>query len=194
MKRHLPILLGLLVLAAPPCPAAEPFKLEPGFLRLDNGKDLSGWFGAQWSGKKTGNVDGWSVVEGAIHLDAKTAKNHLFSEKTYSRNAIIRLQFRATKAADSGLNVHGNQFQVRDYVNSLPDTKKYAPPCKPPGEWNDLELDLSDGVAVIRLNDKVIEKAWKAGTNAKLGLGLQVEKGDFDFRFIRLKEKKPKTE
>jgi len=194
MKRHLPMLLGLLTLATLPCPGAEQFRLEPGFVRLDNGKDLTGWFGAQWSGKKTGSVDGWSVVDGAIHLEAKSAKNHLFSPKTYSRNAIIRLQFRATKAADSGLNVHGNQFQVRDYVNSLPDTKKYAPPCRPPGEWNDLELDLTDGVAVIRLNGKVIEKAWKAGTNANIGLGLQVEKGDFDFRYIRLKEKQPKTE
>jgi len=194
MKRHLPMLLGLLAFSTLPCAGAEKFKLEPGFLRLDNGKDLTGWFGAQWSGEKTGNIDGWSVIDGAIHLDAKAAKNHLFSRKTYSRNAVIRLQFRATKAADSGLNVHGNQLQVRDYVNSLPDTKKYASACKPPGEWNDLELDMTDGVAVIRLNGKVIEKAWKAGTNANIGLGLQVEKGDFDFRHIRLKEKKPKIE
>jgi hypothetical protein len=193
MKGHLLIAFALVALATLPCPGAEKFKLEPDFVRLDNGKDLTGWFGAQWSGKKTGNVDGWRVVDGAIHLDAKTAKNHLFSQKKYSRHVIIRLQFRATKAADSGLNVHGNQFQVRDYVNSLPDTKKYAPPCKPPGEWNDLELDMTDGVAVIRLNGKVIEKAWKAGTNAKVGLGLQLEKGDFDFRYIRLKEKQPRT-
>lgn len=192
MKRHLPFVLAMLALSGPPCPGAEKFKLEPGFVRLDNGKDLKGWFGARWSGKKTGDHSGWSVVNGAIRLDAKAAKNHLFSSKRYGRSAIIRLQFNAAKAADSGLNLHGKQFQVRDYVNSLPDTKKYAPPCKPPGKWNDLELDITNGVAVIRLNGKVIEKAWKIGDNAKLGLGLQREKGDFAFRYIRLKEKKPK--
>lgn len=173
--------------------SAEKFKLEPGFVRLDNGQDLTGWFAARWSGEKTGEPTGWSVVDGAIHLDSRAARSHLFSEKTYSRNAIIRLQFRAARAADSGLNLHGKQFQVRDYLNSLPDTRKYAPACKPPGQWNDLELDITDAVAVIKLNGKVIEKAWKIGTDADRGLGLQREQGDFDFRRLQLKEKRPQT-
>jgi hypothetical protein len=180
-------LLVAAVLSASCCPAADDFQLEPGFVRLDNGKDLTGWFGARWSGEPTANHNGWSVVDGAIHLDCQAANCHLFHEKAYSPNAVIRLQFRATKAADSGLCVHGSQFQVRDYINALPDTKQYAPACKPPGQWNDLELDLTDGVAVVKLNGQVIEKAWRAGKNAKLGLGLQREKGDFDYRYIRLK-------
>ena len=168
----------------------ERFQLEPGFVRLDNGKDLAGWFSARWSGEKTGDRTGWSVVDGAIHLDSEAARSHLFNEKTYSKNVIIRLQFRAGRVADSGLCIHGRQFQVRDYPNSLPDTKKYAPFCNRPGEWNDLELDITDGVAVIKLNGQVVEKAWKLGTAADRGLGLQRELGEFDFRYIRLKEKK----
>ena len=181
------------ILAAATClPAAEELKLEPGFTRLDNGKDLSGWYGSQWSGRPTGNHKGWSVVDGAIHLDVAAARAHLFSEKQFSPSCVLRLQFRTTKEADSGLCVHGDQFQVRDYVYSLPDTQQYAPACNPPGEWNDLDLDLTGGVAVIKLNGKVIEKAWRAGKNTKIGLGLQREKGDFDYRFLRIKEK-PKT-
>jgi arylsulfatase A-like enzyme len=191
MKCRWPWILALFALSPPLCPGAEQFQIEPGFTRLDNGKDLTGWFGSTWSGVNTGNVDGWSVVDGAIHLNAATAKNHLFSHKTYGRSVIIRLQFNAAKAADSGLNVHGKQFQVRDYIYSLPDTRKYAPPCKPPGQWNDLEFDVTDGVAVVRLNGRVIEKAWKTGDNPDIGLGLQREKGDFAFRYVRLKEKKP---
>lgn len=182
--------LGMVVGAAC-CQAAEDFRLEPGFVRLDNGKDLSGWYGSRWSGEPTGNHDGWSVVDGAIHLDCQAARCHLFHEKAFSPNALIRLQFRATKAADSGLCVHGDQFQVRDYVYALPDTQKYAFACNSPGQWNDLELDLTDGVAVVKLNGKVIEKAWRAGRNTKLGLGLQREKGDFEFRYVRIKEKTP---
>jgi hypothetical protein len=178
------------ILAAATCaPAAEELKLEPGFTRLDNGKDLTGWYGSQWSGRPTGNNKGWSVLDGAIHLDVAAGNSHLFHKTTFSPSCIIRLQFRTTKAADSGLCVHGEQFQVRDYINSLPDTQQYAFACKPPGEWNDLELDLTDGVAVIKLNGKVIEKAWRAGKNTKVGLGLQREKGDFDYRFLRIKEK-----
>jgi hypothetical protein len=195
ITRHLLLVPILVTLSTPPCPGADVFRLEPGFLRLDNGKDLAGWFAASWSGRKSGAPSGWSVVDAAIHLDCRAARSHLFSEKTYSRNAVIRLQFRAALAADSGLNVHGKQFQVRDYVGSpLGDTKRYAFACKPSGQWNDLELDITDGVAVIRLNGKVIERAWQIGTAADRGLGLQREKGDFDFRYIRLKEKQSKKQ
>ena len=42
--------------------SGEKFQLESGFTRLDNGKDLEGW---------TGKLDGWSVIDGYIHLDVK---------------------------------------------------------------------------------------------------------------------------
>ena len=168
----------------------ETFQPEPGFVRLDNGKDLTGWYGAKWSGEKTGDTAGWSVVDGAIHLDSEAAKSQLFHEKTYSKNSVIRLQFRAARAADSGLCIHGKQFQVRDYPNALNDTKNYAPFSNRTGEWNDLEIDITDGVAVIKLNGQIIEKAWKSGPDPALGLGLQKELGECDFRYIRLKEKK----
>jgi len=158
-------------------------KLESGFIRLDNGKDLAGW---------TGNDRDWSVVHGAIHLHYKSPPpgGAIFSQKRHSSNAVIRLQFRATYGADSGVFIHGNQFQVRDYRNSLPDTMKYASFCKPPGQWNDLEFDITDGVAVVKLNGTVIHEAWKIGEKSDRGIGLQKEKGDFDFRYIRVKEKK----
>lgn len=158
---------------------ADDFKLEPGFTRLDNGKDLEGW---------TGNTAGWSVAEGAIHLNAKETKGDIYAKTTHGRNCVIRLQFRATKGADSGVYVHGKQLQVRDYPNAGP--KEYAKPCKPAGEWNDLEWDVTDGVAVVKLNGEVIEKAWPIGKEDKKGLGLQRERGDFDFRHIRIMEKK----
>src|SRR5207302_7899984 len=159
--------------------SADDFKLEEGFTRLDNGKNLDGW---------TGNTTGWSVEEGAIHLNVKLAKGHIYSKTTNSGNCVIRLEFRATPRADSGLYVHGKQLQVRDYPTVGP--KEYAAPAKPAGEWNALELDVTDGVAVVKLNGEVIEKAWRIGGNPKQGIGLQKEVGDFDFRYIRLKEKK----
>jgi hypothetical protein len=176
MKR---LLAGVLVtLFAVPGVAGDDFKLEEGFTRLDNGKDLDGW---------TGNTAGWSVVDGAIHLDSKQAKGNIYSKTTHSGNCVIRLEFRAAKRADSGVYIHGSQLQVRDYPTAGP--KNYAGPAKPAGEWNVLEFEITDGVAVVKLNGEVIEKTWKIGKNAKLGIGLQKESGDFDFRRIRLKEK-----
>jgi len=171
-------LAGLLVLTASCLASAEDFRLEEGFVRLDNGKDLEGW---------TGSLAGWSVVDGAIHLDAKQARGDIYFGKPHSRNCIIRLQFKASPNADSGIYVHGSQLQCRDYPKAGP--KHYAVSAKPAGEWNDLEFDITDGVAVVKLNGEVIEKAWKIGSAANKGLGLQRERGDFDFRYIRIKEK-----
>jgi hypothetical protein len=164
--------------AALAAPSWSGEKLESGFTRLDNGKDLDGW---------TGKLDGWSVVNGAIHLDSKKAKGDIYSTKTHSGNCIIRLQFRATARADSGVHIHGKQLQVRDYPTAGP--KQYAFAAKPAGQWNDLEWDITGGVAVVKLNGQVIEKAWKIGGDAKKGVGLQRESGDFDFKFIRVMEK-----
>ena len=175
------IALGLVLLIPSALATADEFKPEPGFERLDNGKDLTGW---------TGNKDGWSVVDGAIVLDAKKAKGNIYSEKMHSKNCVIRLQFKATENADSGFFVHGSQLQVRDYPKAGP--KQYAKPARPAGEWNDLELDFTDGEAVVKLNGEVIEKAFKAGGNAKQGVGLQKERGDFAFRRIVIKEKDKK--
>lgn len=158
---------------------SQDLKLEPGFTRLDTGKDLEGW---------TGGLDGWSVTDGAIHLDSKKAKGNIYSKAVPSKNSVIRLQFRATKGADSGVFIHGSQLQVRDYPNAGP--AQYAKPAKPAGEWNDLEFDITNGVAVVKLNGEVIEKAWKIGGNDKQGIGLQKERGDFDFRHVRYMDKK----
>jgi Domain of Unknown Function (DUF1080) len=175
------MLMALLALTCPTglARAAADFQPEEGFTRLDNVKDLSGW---------TGDLTGWSVQDGAIHLDARAAKGNIYAVTPHSRNCIIRLQFRASPKADSGVYVHGKQFQVRDYPTAGP--KPYAGPCKPAGQWNDLEWDITDGIAVVRLNGEVIEKAWPIGKRAEQGLGLQKETGDFDFRFIRFKEKR----
>jgi hypothetical protein len=182
MVRHLPIRIAVVtccVIGFGALARSDDFKLEEGFTRLDNGKDLEGW---------VGNTAGWSVGEGAIHMNSKLAKGNLNSKTTHSGNCIIRLEFRAAPRADSGVFIHGKQLQVRDYPTAGP--KEYAGAAKPAGEWNALEFDITDGVAVVKLNGQVIEKAWKIGGNAKQGVGLQKESGDFDFRYVRLKEKK----
>ncbi|MGE3805106.1 MAG: DUF1080 domain-containing protein [Gemmataceae bacterium] len=174
-------LLGLiaLVLACGLLHAADDCKLNKGFTRLDNGKDLEPF---------TGKTEGWAIVDGAVHLDAKKAKGDIFTKATHSDNAVITMQFRATKGADSGVHIWGKQLQVRDYPNAGP--KQYAKPAKPAGEWNYLEFDITKGVAVVNLNDEVIEKAWKIGGDKTKGIGLQKERGDFDFRCIQVWEKK----
>jgi hypothetical protein len=157
---------------------ADEFQVEEGFTRLDNGENLDGW---------NGRHEGWSVVDGAIHLTLREAKGHIYSDKPHSDACVIRLQYRATPRADSGIFVWGNQFQVRDYPTVGPN--EYAAAAKPAGEWNDLEFDLSEGFAAVKLNGTLIEGKWAIGLQSKKGVGLQRERGDFDFRHIRIQEK-----
>ncbi len=171
-----------------------PTDCEPDFVRLDNGRDLTGWYPARANGEELSDLSGWEVRDGAIWVVAARAKAHLFSRVNHSRNCIIRLQFQATPGADSGVFIHGKQFQVRDYPGSLPDTLRYAAWAKPAGEWNELEFDITEGVAVVRLNGQIIEPRWPIGARADLGLGLQRELGDFGYRLIRLKEKSPRED
>ena len=168
---------GAVLLSAFTSAAGEEFQLEEEFTRLDNGKNLDGW---------NGRKEGWSVVDGAIHLDIHHAKGHLYSDKTHSQNCVVRLQFRTSPRGDSGVFVWGSQFQVRDFLAIGP--KVYADAAKPAGEWNDLEIDITGGTAVVSLNGKFID-TWKIGEQSKKGFGLQRERGDFDFRYIRIMEK-----
>jgi len=171
--------LAFALLAANVAVAADEFKPEPGFVRIDNGKNLDGWLGAK---------DGWTVADGCIHLVAKSAKENIYNEKTHSGDCIIRFEFKASMGADSGFYVHGKQLQVRDYPTVGP--KPYAGPAKPAGQWNSIELDFTDNIAVVKLNGEIIEKAWKIGVDPKKGVGIEFDKGEMDYRNIVIKEKK----
>ena len=77
MKRQLWILLAVAafapLFALVTSDAADPAKLEEGWISLFNGKDLTGW-------KK--NEDGkFEVIDGAIKVSGKRA--HLFTEKEF---------------------------------------------------------------------------------------------------------------
>lgn len=164
-------------------PATAPTD-EDGFVRLDNGKDLSGW---------TGTKKGWSVRNGAIHLDGAAAPVNatLYSEHVPSNHCVVRLQFRAM--SDAGvlcLSIHDTPF----ILGQSPGTggpKKYQRVAKPPREWNDLEFQLSKKIALIRLNGEVIEREWPvhAATKSVTGIGLRRYTGSFEYRNIRVKEK-----
>ena len=162
--------------------ALDAAEATPAFVALDNEKNLDGW---------TGKTEGWTVVDGAIHLAAREARGSIYSATTHSRSAVIRLRFRATERADSGVYVHGKQLQVRDYPTAGP--RNYAEHAKEAGLWNDLELDIRDGVATVRLNGHVIEERWAIGNKADQGVGLQKERGDFDFRYLRVLDREKKS-
>lgn len=107
----------------------------------------------------------------------------LWTTREFPQNFVLRLQFRATPNADSGVYVRGPQLQCRDYLLAGPYTKLQA---YRPQDWNDIEVTVKDGVARATCNGEVLEEAMKLPATGPIGV--EGDKGQMEYRRIRLME------
>jgi hypothetical protein len=181
-------LLGLVMVA--PCRVvlgADNFKLEPGYISLFNGKDLTGW------GYKTNNFDGktassdgrYSVKDGNLVVNPREPRlmQILWTTREFPKDFHLKLEFRAAVNADSGIFIRKPQLQCRDYLVAGPykELKKYKPQ-----DWNEIEVTVKDGVAHCTCNGEVLEAAMKVPETGPIGL--EGDRGQMEYRRIRLKE------
>lgn len=165
----------------------DDFSPEPGFVSLFNGKDLTGW------GFKTNQFDGRAVSPDGRYV-AKNGRiivttppegsrvQQLWTTKSYPQNYVLRLEFRATPNADSGVFVRGHQLQCRDYPLAGPykNLKQYRPQ-----DWNQLELVVKGEAAYCTCNGEVLEEAYKVPADGPIGL--EGDRGQMEYRRIRMK-------
>ena len=106
----------------------------------------------------------------------------LFTTREFPEDFILRLEFRATPNADSGVYVRGPQQQVRDYRLAGPykDLKQYRPQ-----EWNELEITVRDGVARTTCNGEVLDGELKIPATGPIGV--EGDRGQMEYRRIRIK-------
>lgn len=196
MKRHLfglfTAALAALALMTTANASAETddFKLEPGYESLFNGKDLTGW------GYKTNNFDGkldasdgrYSAKDGLIvvhpHDPAKGPRlRQMSTTRKFPKNFHLLLEFRPSVNADSGLFLREPQLQVRDYLVAGPykELKKYKAQ-----DWNVIEVIVKDNVAHCTCNGEVLEDALKLPATGPIGL--EADRGQVEYRRIRIKE------
>ena len=166
---------------------ADEFPLEPGYINLFNGRDLTGW------GYRTNNFDGktesndgrYSATNGILVVHAREPRlvQQLWTTRQFPNDFNLKLEFRAAVNADSGLFIRGPQLQVRDYLVAGPykQLKKYKPQ-----DWNEIEVTVKDGVAHCICNGEVLEDALKLPASG--GIGLEGDRGQMEYRRIRLKE------
>ncbi|HZV33561.1 MAG TPA: DUF1080 domain-containing protein [Verrucomicrobiae bacterium] len=189
MNARIPFLLAIVLLnsAAFTIAQADDSKLEAGYISLFNGHDLTGW------GFRTNNFDGktessdgrYSAKDGILIVHPHTPRvvEALWTTRKFPRNFNLRLEFRASYNADSGLFVRGPQLQVRDYLVAGPykELKKYKPQ-----DWNYIEVTVKDGAAFCTCNGEVLEQAMKVPSTGPIGL--EADRGQVEYRNIRLKE------
>ena len=103
--------------------------------------------------------------------------------KDFAKDFILRLEFRATPNADSGVFIRGRQLQCRDYPLAGPykNLKNYRQ-----GEWNELEVVVKGETAVALCNGEVIESAMKVPASGPIEF--EGDQGQMEYRRIRIYE------
>jgi hypothetical protein len=107
----------------------------------------------------------------------------LWTTREFPKNFVLKLEFRATPNADSGVFVRQPQLQCRDYPLAGPykSLQKYKPQ-----DWNELVITVRDNVAHCTCNGEVLEAALQLPATGPIGL--EGDRGQMEYRRIRLQE------
>ena len=137
--------------------------------------------------RQTSSSDGRYLAENG-RLVVTTAPEgrriqQLSTTQTFAKDFILRLEFRATPDADSGIFIRGEQLQCRDYLIAGPynKLKNYRA-----GDWNEIEVIVHGREAYCMCNGEVLEKAMKIP--AVGSIGLEGDRGQMEYRRIRIRE------
>jgi lysophospholipase L1-like esterase len=106
----------------------------------------------------------------------------LWTTREFPRDFVLKLEFRATPNADSGIYLRGPQLQCRDYRLAGPYDKleRYRPQ-----EWNEIVVTVEDGVAHATCNGEVLESGLRLPASGPIGL--EGDRGQMEYRRIRVK-------
>jgi len=169
---------------------------EPGFISLYNGKDLTGWGYRDKEQKQLESFDGkteasdgrYTATPGILvvnsHDPARGPRlRQLWTTQEFPKNFILKLEFRASVNADSGIFLRKPQLQCRDYLVAGPykTLQKYKAQ-----DWNEIIVTVKDNVAHCECNGEVLEDALKIPENGPIGL--EGDRGQMEYRNIRIKE------
>ncbi len=180
------VILGSLTLTVA---HADNFKLEPGYISLFNGKDLTGW------GYITNNFDGktesvdkrYSAKDGILVVNPREPRlmQIIWTTREFPKDFVLKLEFRSAINADSGIFIRKPQLQCRDYLVAGPDKYKTLKKYKPQ-DWNEIVVTVKGGVAHCTRNGEVLEEALPVPATGPIGF--EGDRGQMEYRRIRLKQ------
>lgn len=183
----------------------DDFAVESGFRSLFNGTDLTGWGvketqpkrpprkGFVWVGHESDiaydgmaySHDGrYAAINGRLVVLTPSEGRRiqqLWTTEEFGGDFVLRLDFRATPNADSGVFLRGKQFQVRDYALAGPykDLESYRPQ-----EWNSMEFSVKGTKATVSCNGQVIVDDFEIPESGPIGL--EGDRGQIEYRRIRI--------
>lgn len=159
----------------------------------------------RWLGRAYANAPAWPLVDQpvAFHGQKKStdgryvaingrlvvttpaegrAIQQLWTTDEFGGDFVLKLEFRATPNADSGVFIRGPQLQCRDFPLAGPykNLKRFRA-----GDWNELVITVKDSVAHCTCNGEVIEEALKVPDSGPIGL--EGDRGQLEYRRVRIK-------
>lgn len=167
----------------------DDFAVEPGFESLFNGRDLSGWGYADkpaFDGKTVSDDGRFAARNGRLVVTVareERAYRKLLTTRKFAKDFVLKMEFRASPNADSGVFVREPQLQVRDYHLAGPwlTLKGYRPL-----EWNEIVVTVRGGLAHATCNGEVLVDAFPVPASGPIGV--ESDKGQIEYRRIRVQE------
>jgi hypothetical protein len=151
------------------------------------------------------NMPPWPIVETAVNFDGKTESTdgrfvalngrlvvttppegrriqQLYTTRDFPEDFTLKLEFRATPNADSGVFLRGRQLQCRDYALAGPykNLKNYKPQ-----DWNELVVAVKGSTAHCTCNGEVLEEEFKLPDTGPIGV--EGDRGQMEYRRIRIR-------
>ena len=169
---------------------------EPGFKPIFNGKDLTGWrLGKTELAGRTASDDGRFAVKAGILVisgskETPPKMTEIETVESYHDDFTLRLEFRASRDANSGLHLRdkafAHQLQIRDYprVGPYKTLKDYKD-----GDWNAIEVIVTGAKARCTCNGELLEAALEIPDQGPLAL--QSESNVVEYRNLRIQQEKP---
>jgi len=181
------------------------------YTSLFNGKDLTGWGFRPTPPrprrkKPRPNAPVFPVVKEAIEFDGKKRSNdgryqaingrlvvttpaegrriqQLWTVADFGTDFTLKLEFRATPNADSGVFIRKPQLQCRDYLLAGPykTLEKYKPQ-----DWNELVVAVKGQVARATCNGELLTDSMQVPASGPIGL--EGDRGQLEYRRIRIKQ------
>jgi hypothetical protein len=106
----------------------------------------------------------------------------LWTTRELGEDFILKLEFRATPNADSGIYLRGPQLQCRDYALAGPyhRLERYRPQ-----DWNEIVVTVKDGVAAATCNGEMLETGMTLPASGPIGL--EGDRGQMEYRHIQIR-------
>ena len=175
-------------LPASPFQTDGAFTLEAGFEMLLNGTDLTGWHyanGPEFKAMQHASDFRYTARDGRIVVNPGKGLAQLWTTREFPHDFHLKLEFRAGVNADSGVFLRKPQLQCRDYLVAGPykELTKYKPQ-----DWNEIEVIVKGKVATCTCNGEELKFPNELPSTGPIGL--EADRGQMEYRRIRIKELK----